>query len=665
MYRGHSGGEMEQPHPYGMGPRSEEESRRVFGEMENPGGGRPMPGSMRESRITYEQGPQSCLPVSGGAPPSVFPQRPGEPDCRDYLRTGRCKYGDSCKYHHPPGVQSGGGTKKPLNPNEPVFPIRPNEPSCQYYLKHGTCKFGQSCKFHHPPHVLASGGGPSGAVLMNMAGGKGLGGQQLYAIDGSGAVGDLQQVVQLLPQRPGEPDCIYFLRNGRCKYGATCKYHHPLTNNTTQSHPQSHLQSHHLTHDMIYSERVPSGRSPTQNGYSMDGDGRAYVQASYGGGQGGSILLSDSNYRVMTFNQGGGARSYSNQTSSNGNSPVITSTSVSSYETAGSTIDFMQAQQQGSHGYHEDVAIDSSGRVWRRTNSQESFMGHRQPSQESLSRRNVSQEMIPRELSAENGQSLSRQGSHGSFSAARMGASPSHEVQPSLRRGGEFPAYADGFSSRQDDRSWSSSSAQSSRGSYPQSEYVVRRSSSGSYLNTGAPEFVVGEDQNRKHDSAVKQLRGNAANGGGHSAEDGEEEGLSMLTSALLNMLDTTDHDASGRDKRGDRPPSRSRISPPDRSSSDKRIRSYQNVSSMPAHQEVPEPPVYLSGSESDEDGGPPTPRAGVNSRGQTWDYGLPQHSNDMKHYSHLGSMLDQPNHREPSSTQPQHPPGWFYLPSN
>jgi len=134
----------------------------------------------------------------------------------------------------------------------------------------------------------------------------------------------------------------------------------------------------------------------------------------------------------------------------------------------------------------------------------------------------------------------------------------------------------------------------------------VRRSSSGSYLNTGAPEFVVGEDQNRKHDSAEKQLRGNAANGGGHSAEDGEEEGLSMLTSALLNMLDTTDHDASGRDKRGDRPPSRSRISPPDRSSSDKRIRSYQNVSSMPAHQEVPEPPVYLSGSESDEDGGPP-----------------------------------------------------------
>mmetsp|Transcript_9058 Transcript_9058/g.11688 ORF Transcript_9058/g.11688 Transcript_9058/m.11688 type:complete len:103 (+) Transcript_9058:505-813(+) len=71
-----------------------------------------------------------------------LPQRVGEPDCRDYLRTGRCKYGESCKYHHPPNVQSGGGIAS-INPGEPPFPIRPGEPSCQYFLKHGTCKFGE------------------------------------------------------------------------------------------------------------------------------------------------------------------------------------------------------------------------------------------------------------------------------------------------------------------------------------------------------------------------------------------------------------------------------------------------------------------------------------------------------------------------------------------
>jgi len=31
-----------------------------------------------------------------------------------------------------------------------------------------------------------------------------------------------------LPQRPNEPDCIHFLKQGRYKYRATCKYHHPL-----------------------------------------------------------------------------------------------------------------------------------------------------------------------------------------------------------------------------------------------------------------------------------------------------------------------------------------------------------------------------------------------------------------------------------------------------
>ncbi|KAK7276499.1 hypothetical protein RIF29_17639 [Crotalaria pallida] len=30
-----------------------------------------------------------------------------------------------------------------------------------------------------------------------------------------------------LPERVGQPDCEYFLKTGTCKYGSTCKYHHP------------------------------------------------------------------------------------------------------------------------------------------------------------------------------------------------------------------------------------------------------------------------------------------------------------------------------------------------------------------------------------------------------------------------------------------------------
>lgn len=32
----------------------------------------------------------------------VFPERPGEPECQFYMKTGDCKFGSSCRYHHPP-----------------------------------------------------------------------------------------------------------------------------------------------------------------------------------------------------------------------------------------------------------------------------------------------------------------------------------------------------------------------------------------------------------------------------------------------------------------------------------------------------------------------------------------------------------------------------------
>lgn len=142
-------------------------------------------------------------------------------DCRDYLRTGRCKYGASCKYNHPANVLNGGGMK-PLDPSEPMFPVRPNEPICQYYMKHGTCKFAQACKFHHPP---------PGSNPMGFAGRRSEPAPQLM-LNPVGTEPNGQMMVQFLPQRPDEPDCIYFLKNGRCKYGATCRYHHPM-------HPQA------------------------------------------------------------------------------------------------------------------------------------------------------------------------------------------------------------------------------------------------------------------------------------------------------------------------------------------------------------------------------------------------------------------------------------------
>ena len=51
-------------------------------------------------------GPYPSLPSSTGLSSSnqkeqTFPERPGEPECQYYLRTGDCKFGSSCRYHHP------------------------------------------------------------------------------------------------------------------------------------------------------------------------------------------------------------------------------------------------------------------------------------------------------------------------------------------------------------------------------------------------------------------------------------------------------------------------------------------------------------------------------------------------------------------------------------
>ncbi|XP_073117594.1 zinc finger CCCH domain-containing protein ZFN-like isoform X2 [Elaeis guineensis] len=37
---------------------------------------------------------------------------------------------------------------------ENIFPNRPDQPECQFYMKTGDCKFGAACRFHHPRERL-------------------------------------------------------------------------------------------------------------------------------------------------------------------------------------------------------------------------------------------------------------------------------------------------------------------------------------------------------------------------------------------------------------------------------------------------------------------------------------------------------------------------------
>ncbi|CAI0431848.1 unnamed protein product [Linum tenue] len=90
----------------------------------------------------------------------TFPERPGEPECQYYLRTGDCKYGSSCRYHHPRDrvVPSTDSVLNPLG-----LPLRSGAQPCSFYLQNGYCKFGSSCKFDHPMGGVVRYSNPSAA----------------------------------------------------------------------------------------------------------------------------------------------------------------------------------------------------------------------------------------------------------------------------------------------------------------------------------------------------------------------------------------------------------------------------------------------------------------------------------------------------------------------
>ncbi|GJN25132.1 hypothetical protein PR202_gb12922 [Eleusine coracana subsp. coracana] len=141
-----------------------------------------------------------------------YPERVGEPDCSYYMRTGLCRFGMTCKFNHPPDRKLAVAAARMKG----EYPQRNGQPECQlfiilllfslpfflqYYLKTGTCKFGATCKFHHPREK---------AAMANRVHWNSLG----------------------YPLRPNEKECAYYLRTGQCKFGMTCKFHHPEPSNT-------------------------------------------------------------------------------------------------------------------------------------------------------------------------------------------------------------------------------------------------------------------------------------------------------------------------------------------------------------------------------------------------------------------------------------------------
>ncbi|CAI9112098.1 OLC1v1012478C1 [Oldenlandia corymbosa var. corymbosa] len=196
-------------------------------------------------------------------------------ECKYYLTSGGCKFGNSCKYSHNKGRSS---VSPILEFNFLGLPIRLGERECPYYMRTGSCKYGSNCKFNHPDPTpaagndLASGFGNIGSIKLQGASqptdiswssssvilpqsptvplDSDWNGYQApsYPASSDGSLPTppafamnnmgmetklftshhLQPIpVNEFPQRPGQPDCSYFLRTGDCKYKATCRFNHP------------------------------------------------------------------------------------------------------------------------------------------------------------------------------------------------------------------------------------------------------------------------------------------------------------------------------------------------------------------------------------------------------------------------------------------------------
>lgn len=109
--------------------------------------------SPKASNDTIQRNVSAGIYAKTSKPPPIpeddFPEREGQPECQYYLKTGDCRFGAACKFHHP---KDWAPTASPSSCMLSIvgLPLRPGEPQCSFYVRYGICKFGPVCKFDHP-----------------------------------------------------------------------------------------------------------------------------------------------------------------------------------------------------------------------------------------------------------------------------------------------------------------------------------------------------------------------------------------------------------------------------------------------------------------------------------------------------------------------------------
>lgn len=203
-------------------------------------------------------------------------ERPVQTECKYYLTSGGCKFGKACKYSH---SRERNIVAPVLEFNFLGLPIRVGEKECPYYMRTVSCKYGSNCRFNHPDPTSVSGPDPlsgygngasvqlQGASQSTPASWPSLPNPVIFAPTHANPPSNpewnsyqaptyptsekslptppafamnnppnesnfyshhrQQMPIDEYPERPGQPECSYFLKTGDCKYKSNCRYHHP------------------------------------------------------------------------------------------------------------------------------------------------------------------------------------------------------------------------------------------------------------------------------------------------------------------------------------------------------------------------------------------------------------------------------------------------------
>ncbi|CAF2127930.1 unnamed protein product [Brassica napus] len=175
----------------------------------------------------------------------------GQPSCGNFKAYGFCNYGASCKFDHP----------VPVNPYHyagltmPSMPTTYGQPSCGNFKVYGFCNYGASCKYDHPVQVnpyhyagltmrslltaytiqhpnirrtliTTNTTAMSRLFLLD----RFFHGMWLVSICGAAS----SDCTSSMACGWGQPACANFKAYGLCKYGASCKFDHPVPVNPYQ-----------------------------------------------------------------------------------------------------------------------------------------------------------------------------------------------------------------------------------------------------------------------------------------------------------------------------------------------------------------------------------------------------------------------------------------------